>query len=118
MSFPVPTSRAKVKPRFALYDLAIAILSPYLALYLRDAVILSDRSGMILYCVFSVICTLTALWAFRIEAIVPRYFSLGDALNVAKAVLMGELLTAVGLFSFTRLDGVPRSVPAIHALML
>jgi lipopolysaccharide/colanic/teichoic acid biosynthesis glycosyltransferase len=33
-------------------------------------------------------------------------------------VIVGELLTASLVFSFTRLDGVPRTVPAIHALML
>src|SRR5665213_86666 len=119
MRLPVPSSHAKVKPRFAIYDLVVAAFSPYLALYLRNSTIISNNQGeVVLYCLFSLLCTLVVLWAFHIERIVPRYFSLGDALNLAKAVVIGELLTAVGLFSFTRLDGVPRSVPAIHALML
>jgi len=119
MSLPAPSSRARVKPRFALYDLAAAAAAPYIALYLRDVTILSSSQSMVvLYCLFSVLCTLVAFWVLDIEGTVPRYFSLGDALNLAKAVVVGELLTTVGLFTITRLEGIPRSVPAIHALIL
>jgi lipopolysaccharide/colanic/teichoic acid biosynthesis glycosyltransferase len=47
-----------------------------------------------------------------------RYISLSDLLNIAKVVLAGELMTATVLFTVTRLEGIPRSVPAIHALIL
>jgi lipopolysaccharide/colanic/teichoic acid biosynthesis glycosyltransferase len=99
--------------------LTAAAFSPLLALYLRDDAIIAHNTAVAtLYWLFSVLCTLTAFWALGIEARVPRYFSLSDALNLAKAVVIGELLTAIGLFSFTRLEGIPRSVPAIHALLL
>src|SRR5216683_3632831 len=41
-----------------------------------------------------------------------------SAVDVVKAVLAGELMTCVVLFTFTRLEGVPRSTPVIHALIL
>jgi lipopolysaccharide/colanic/teichoic acid biosynthesis glycosyltransferase len=47
-----------------------------------------------------------------------RYISLSDLLNISKVVAAGELMTATVLFSVTRLEGIPRSVPAIHALIL
>jgi FlaA1/EpsC-like NDP-sugar epimerase len=45
-------------------------------------------------------------------------FSVNDALDVAKAVLLSEFFTCLALFSLTRLDGIPRSTPLIHALIL
>ena len=113
-----PTARARIG-RLDLYDLGAATLSPYLALYLRDAAVLSTSYTMAaVYCVISLFCSLSVFLAFRIESSIPRYFSSSDALNLIKAVVVGELLTAMVLFSSTRLDGVPRSVPAIHALLL
>jgi lipopolysaccharide/colanic/teichoic acid biosynthesis glycosyltransferase len=35
-----------------------------------------------------------------------------------KAILAAELMTCMALFSLMRLDGIPRSAPAIHALVL
>jgi lipopolysaccharide/colanic/teichoic acid biosynthesis glycosyltransferase len=119
MRLHAPTARANFRLRFAVYDLCAAIITPYLALYLRDSQIISNNYLMVtFYCIFSVMCSLISYWMFNLEGVVPRYFSLGDALNLAKAVVIAEALTFVGLFSFTRLEGVPRSVPVIHALML
>jgi lipopolysaccharide/colanic/teichoic acid biosynthesis glycosyltransferase len=47
-----------------------------------------------------------------------RYFSVHDAGEIAKAVLMAELMTCTTLFIFTRLEGIPRSTPIVHALIL
>jgi hypothetical protein len=47
-----------------------------------------------------------------------RYIPLSDLLNIAKVVFGAELITATVLFTVTRLEGIPRSVPAIHALIL
>jgi FlaA1/EpsC-like NDP-sugar epimerase len=53
--------------------------------------------------------------AFRIQDGMTRYFSVHDAVDVIKAVIMAALLTYVAVFSLTRLEGVPRSTPIIHA---
>jgi hypothetical protein len=47
-----------------------------------------------------------------------RYFSVHDALNICKAVGTGEVLSIIALFAITRLEGIPRSAPVIHALLL
>lgn len=95
------------------------MLSPYLALYARNAEILYNNIGMtIIYCCISCFFSLGAFLAFRIDRAIPQFFTVNDALDLAKAVGISELLTAVAIFSFTRLDGIPRSVPMIHAIIL
>lgn len=44
--------------------------------------------------------------------------SVDDLLGVAKVVLSGQLMTTIVLFTVTRLDGIPRSVPTIQAAIL
>lgn len=46
------------------------------------------------------------------------YISVTDLLDIAKVALSGQLMTAVLLFTVTRLNGIPRSVPAIQLLVL
>jgi lipopolysaccharide/colanic/teichoic acid biosynthesis glycosyltransferase len=59
-----------------------------------------------------------AFSAFRIRDGMTGYFSVHDAVDVINAVFVAALLTYVALFTVTRLDGIPRSVPFIHALIL
>src|SRR5947209_4787075 len=120
MRIQAPSSRATSRLRYAPLDVFFAALSPLLALYLRDAYILSHDGAVIagLYCLVSLLFSLVAFSAFSLRDGMPRYFSVRDALDIAKAVLMGELMTCVVLFTFTRLEGVPRSTPVIHGLIL
>jgi lipopolysaccharide/colanic/teichoic acid biosynthesis glycosyltransferase len=114
-----PSSRAAIRIKLSLFDVVLAALSPLLALYLRDAYILS-YDGMSLaglYCFVSFGFSLVALAAFGAHAGIPRYFSVHDAIDLTKAVLLGELMTCVVLFTATRLEGIPRSTPVIHALI-
>src|SRR5262245_64290385 len=47
-----------------------------------------------------------------------RYFSVHDAVDVTQSVVVAAFMTYGAVFTLTRLDGVPRSVPIIHALTL
>src|SRR5260370_19420461 len=47
-----------------------------------------------------------------------RYFSVHEALDIADAALFTELMTFVSLFTLTRLEGIPRSMPLTHGLLL
>jgi lipopolysaccharide/colanic/teichoic acid biosynthesis glycosyltransferase len=115
-----PSSRATPQIRFLIFDVIWAALSPLLALYIRDAYVLSYDGALTagIYCLASLIFSLIAFAAFGIRDGMPRYFSVHDAIALAKAVLVGELMTCVVLFTFTRLEGIPRSTPVIHALIL
>ena len=95
-----------------------AAASPLLALYFRDAYILSAQGAAmaVLYCGISFAFSLIAFLAFRISDGISRYFSVHDAFNVLKAVVASALKTVV-LFTFTRLEGIPRSTPVLQVLI-
>ena len=120
MRIQAPSSRATFRIRFSPIDVCVAASSPLLALYLRDAYILSHDGAVTagIYCLVSLTFSLIAFSAFSLRDRMPRYFSVRDATEIAKAVLIGELMTCAVLFTFTRLEGVPRSTPVIHALVL
>lgn len=115
----VPSSRAYFRVRVSALDACFALLSPLLALWVRDALALSALSySFFLYWAGCTFFSLLAFAIFRLEHKGHRYFSVDDIFDIAKAVVLAELLTAATLFSFTRLDGIPRSALFIHALIL
>ena len=115
-----PSSRGFFRVRFSFFDVIWASVTPLLALYVRDAYVLSydGAPDVALYCFISLLFSLIAFLAFRLQDGVTRYFSVHDALDVVKAVLCAELMTCTVLFTVTRLDGIPRSTPLIQALIL
>src|SRR3954463_3108095 len=56
--------------------------------------------------------------AFGLQKTVTRHFSAHEVLDIAEAVLFAQLLTYGVLFTLTRLDGIPRTVPLYHGLLL
>lgn len=115
-----PASRRSFRLRFAVFDVIWAAASPALAIFIRDVALYSpDHINLtLIYCVISFGFALGAFLLFRIRDGMADYFSVHDALDVAKAVVVAELLTILVLFTVTRLDGIPRSTPIIHALIL
>src|SRR5262249_54121805 len=111
-----PASRGSLRIRFSPFDTIWAICSPGAALFLRDAQVLSLEG--LEYFFISVIASLVAYSVFRLHDGVSRFFTVNDAWRVAKAVAFAEFTTCVLLFTFTRLDNIPRSAPIIHALIL
>jgi lipopolysaccharide/colanic/teichoic acid biosynthesis glycosyltransferase len=122
----LPSSRASYRVRLSLFDVFWAAASPLLALYFRDAYLLNSKflfepklgSLVLLYCGISVACSILAFLVFRISDGISHYFSVHDAFNVVKAVIASGLMTSVILFTFTRLEGIPRSTPVLHFLIL
>jgi lipopolysaccharide/colanic/teichoic acid biosynthesis glycosyltransferase len=119
MRLRVPSSRAYFRVRVSAIDACFALISPLVALALRDAPVLSDRSySLYFYWACSAISSLFAFSIFRLEHRGARYFSVDDIFDIVKAVVVAELLTATALFLFTRLEGIPRSTLFIHCLLL
>src|SRR5258705_6533908 len=114
-----PSSRAYFRIKISAVDASFAIFSPILALFLRDAPILSDGSfSLYFYWACCAVFSLISFSIFRLEHQGARYFSVDDIFDIVKAVVVAELLAAIALFSFTRLDGIPRSTLFIHSLIL
>src|SRR5215475_2785498 len=120
MRVPTPSSRTGRRVYLSLWDLFWALVSPLLALYVRDADILfrDDWSVVAYYWILSSGFALLAFFALRIQDGMTRYFSVHEALDIAEAVLFAELMTFGVMFTITRLDGIPRSMPVIHGLVL
>src|SRR5215510_53079 len=120
MRVPSPTSRSGTRVYLSLWDLFWAVVSPVLALYLRDANIVFRAEWDVLgyYWLFSSGFALVAFVALRLQDGMTRYFSVHEALDIAEAALFTELMTFVSLFTLTRLDGIPRSMPLTHGLLL
>jgi lipopolysaccharide/colanic/teichoic acid biosynthesis glycosyltransferase len=121
MRIPLPASCGAIRLNFNLFDIAWVFVSPILALYLSNAYVMSSGAGtetVILYCAVSAAASGVAFLIFRFQDCLPRYFSVFDALEVFKAVVAAELMACIALFSLTRLDGIPRSAPIIHAMIL
>ncbi|MDG1288030.1 MAG: nucleoside-diphosphate sugar epimerase/dehydratase [Rickettsiales bacterium] len=103
-----------------IHDLIVAGASFWLAHYLRLGDLMMDFSGELLthailpFIVFSGFVFIAAglyrgLW---------RYASMQDLLTLSKAATIIIVIFYLTLFFATRLEGVPRSVPAIHWLLL
>jgi len=97
-----------------------ALLSPFLALWMGDALVLSqqDWSMTTSYCALSFGFAVVAFVAFRLQDTMTRNFSAHEVLDIIEAVLFAELMTYGLLFTLTRLDGIPRTVPLYHGLLL
>src|SRR5438132_11605424 len=120
MRVPSPTSRTGRRTYLSLWDLLWALASPFLALVIRDTSLVptADWNVVAYYCVASSGFALLAFFAFRIHDGMTRHFSVHQALDLAEAVLLAELLTCAVMFTLTRFDGVPRSMPLIHGVLL
>jgi colanic acid biosynthesis glycosyl transferase WcaI len=116
----LPTSRAAFRIHLSPIDAALAAAAPWAALHIRNGELVSNGDWVATgsYCLVSMVFSLIALQVFRIGNSIPRYMSVSDLLGVAKAVLSGQLTTTILLFTVTRLEGIPRSVPAIQAVVL
>jgi len=118
----LPTSRARRKIYLSVWDFVWALICPVLALYVRDGAVFFERTelhaAIFQYWVMSGGFTLLALFAFRLHDGMTRNFSIHNVIDIAEAVLFAQLLTCAVLFAWSRLDGIPRSAPLIHGLLL
>lgn len=116
----IPSSKNTDSFKLVAFDVAAGYAAPGIALWMRDlwAPMNVSLTSIAVYTVagtcFSAICFVL----FRVANCLPRYFSLRDAVEIAKASTCAVTATAAFLFTLTRLEEIPRSIPAIHFLVL
>jgi lipopolysaccharide/colanic/teichoic acid biosynthesis glycosyltransferase len=90
------------------------------ALYLRDVEIFTKPDWTVIgyYWVAAAGFAVLAFYSFRLRDGMTRNFSVQEAIDIVEAVLFTELMTCALLFTLTRLDGIPRSTPLIHGMLL
>src|SRR5690242_14641357 len=77
MRIPVPASRATFSFPFSVFDILWASFSPLLALYVRDAFILSYEGAVTIgiYCGVSLTFSMISFFAFRLRDGMTPFFS-------------------------------------------
>jgi lipopolysaccharide/colanic/teichoic acid biosynthesis glycosyltransferase len=97
-----------------------ALTTPVFALYLSNAQAIAnhDWSAVGQFWLISVAFSLLAFFAFRLQDGMNRNFSVQEVIDIVEAVLFIELMTLGLIFTLTRLDGIPRSTPLIHGVLL
>ena len=103
-----------------LHDAVMGGASFLLALYLRlsDNTLSFTRDYLAQSTGIFVVVLLGLLLYARTYRHIWRYTTLSDLTAIARAGLVALLVFYLGLFAFTRLENMPRSVPFIHAMTL
>ncbi len=124
MGVYAPTSRGGLRLRLAKFDLVWAIVAPFLALGLRDPglLLIADWANAptppYIFAAMASASAIVAFLAFRLSDGMSRFFSVHDVMSICAAVGVSIAATSIFMFTFTRLDGIPRSTPLIFALVL
>ena len=116
----LPSSQIRLSRQVLLYDLVCAFAAPILAYFIRDPNILDfyEVTSLAIYCGLSACISAFSFRAFRIAQGLPKFLSFHDVVEIAKASAISVAAISAVLFSITRLEDVPRSVPIIHFLVL
>jgi lipopolysaccharide/colanic/teichoic acid biosynthesis glycosyltransferase len=116
----IPSSKSTIVYRLSALDVAAAAAAPVLGLWIRDprAFFSIAPSVVTTYVVISLCFSVWFFIWFRVALSLPNHFSSQDASEIARATLFSVTSTAAFAFTITRMDQIPRSVPAIHFLTL
>ena len=119
-----PSSKSYIIPHLAFFDLCWLIVSPFIALWLREPSFV-DPSGLPFhvpityqYAVITILSSVPFLLIFRLEDGLSCFFSSQDALAIFYAVFCSIMTSVFVVFYISRLEGIPRSVPIIFGLVL
>ena len=116
----IPSSKSTIVYRLSAFDVAAGVAAPVLALWIRNPIPLFSITPVAIatYAMISACFSLVFFVLFQISRSLPDHFSIHDAGEIAKASLCSVMSAAAIAFTITRLDQIPRSVPAIHFLTL
>ena len=116
----IPSSKSTIVYRLSALDVAAAVAAPVLGLWIRDpkAFFFIAPSVVTTYVFISLCFSVWFFIWFRVALGLPNHFSSQDASEIVRATLFAVTSTAAFAFTITRMDQIPRSVPAIHFLTL
>ncbi|CAJ0888232.1 undecaprenyl-phosphate galactose phosphotransferase [freshwater sediment metagenome] len=111
-------SYATVKSVISAWDAAIALVAPYLALWLRNASnVKFSLDSFFIYASAACVATLVLLKVSGVSNTTWRFFSLSDAVDAFVNIAMGVIVGVTVSFFYDRLESVPRSLPFIHVFI-
>ena len=124
MYLPATSSRRKINFRFLSFDTLWIAISPIIAFALRDPSYLQINqisyfsTPILAYAVVGFSINILTFIVMNVYETLDHVFTGKDALSVVLSCLISVVLTTFVFFVFTRLDGVPRTVPIIYGLVL
>jgi lipopolysaccharide/colanic/teichoic acid biosynthesis glycosyltransferase len=110
---------AVVKTLISVWDLSIAVASPYIAWLLRGDFtthVALDQSFFV-YSLTTCVSTLVLLKVSGVSNAAWRFFSFPDATDAFVSIAMGVIIGVTVGFVHDRLESVPRSLPVIHVMV-
>ena len=119
-----PTSKSNFNLKLSPFDVFWAGATPFIALALRDPVLLElpgfprELPPTYQYALVTIACSILAFLLFKVNDGMTHFFSVHDVLAVCGAVAVTVASSSAILFFITRMDGVPRSTPLIYGLVL
>ncbi len=101
-------------------DLVIAAAAPSFAIIARDPAYLlrQEPIALLQYTAVGILAAMACLQLFGVPKILARFLSTEDVWQIVKAAAAAAALTGAFAFSPLSVDGVPRSLPFLHFLML
>jgi O-antigen biosynthesis protein WbqV len=104
----------------AFHDLLMASISLPLALYLRlsDDLFSVPMQFLAVDCLIFIACFACFALIFRLPKEVWRYISINELSTIIKVSVSSIITAYLIMFLYNRLEGVPRSVPILHLLIL
>src|SRR5580700_10740840 len=120
MRVHTPTSIEQVKRYIDRSDIFSVLFAGPIALALRDPNLFGFEHNVeaIIYSAVAFVVGGIIIFAFNLGKNVRGLISMNEVQSVVLAALSAVSVTALIVFSFTRLDFVPRTVPLIHLLVL
>jgi lipopolysaccharide/colanic/teichoic acid biosynthesis glycosyltransferase len=120
MRVHTPSSNVTIWRSIRLSDALSVCLAAPVAAALRDPSLFSDGYlyATLIYCSIGLISGLAMLFIFQLAKSLSDPVSLREIESFAVASMATTALTAVMVFSYDRLDSVPRSMPLIQFLVL
>lgn len=120
MRVHTPTSIEQLRRHTDRGDVFNVVFAGPIALALRDPNLLAfgHNAEAIIYSVVAAVVGAIIIIVFNLGKNVRGLISMNEVQSVVLAALSAVSVTALIVFSFTRLDFVPRTVPLIHVLVL
>jgi lipopolysaccharide/colanic/teichoic acid biosynthesis glycosyltransferase len=115
-----PTSIEQARRYVDRSDVFSILFAAPIALALRDPNLfgIEHNAEALIYSTVAFVVGVVIIFAFNLGKNVRGLISMNEVQSVVMAALSAVSVTALIVFSFTRLDFVPRTVPLIHVLVL
>lgn len=115
-----PSSITPLTYRVRAIDLAIVCVAPAFAFVLRDSNLVTgdERFHLLVYCIAGTVAGAASLLYFRLGLMATRFLAYEDVKQCLLAAFVAAVVAAAAAFTFGGLDGVPRSIPGLHFIVL